>query len=208
MTGDGSVECDERFGFLLSENRTVRKENLDELTTIASDEKFVASADFVSGVKTFVYPCLTDTSEACRESATRLVGRLVSAGHVEDVVRIVFVIRNRLTRETESSERVKLLYVQLLRDIVKSTGRSILLRCLHDVIRILTVTISDSCPAVKKNSCLCATELANATKTRFRAVVKCLVEPILQTTDHRQLATRRTAIESLGNIIIRFFTRT
>lgn len=204
--GDDFIECDKHFNLLLSENRKVRKQNLDELMTIVSDKKFKESPDFVLGVKTFIYPCLNDTSEACRESAIQLVRSLVAIGNVEDIVPIVFIIHKRMGNVTviESSEEIRLLYVQLLRDIIKNNGQSIL-PCLDDVVSILTKSILDSCPAVKKNGCLCAMELANATKTRFHMVAESLIGPILKTTNYHQSTIRNTAIQSLSTVLILIF---
>jgi len=194
--------CDKNFKLLQSENRKVRKQNLDQLTTAVGDEKFVVSPDFMLAVKTFVYPCLNDESEACRESAVRLVKSLVCAGCVEDVSSIIFVVHKRMGNVStlECSEEVKLLYVQLLRDIVKNYGQ-LILPCLDDMISILTKSILDSCPAVKKDSCLCAAELASATKTHFHMVADSLVEPLLKTTNYHQSAVRYTAIQSLSKFI-------
>lgn len=199
--GDNLVECDKHFKLLLSENRKIRKQNLDELISIVSNKKFNTSPDFILSVKTFIYPCLNDISEACRESAIQLVKCLVYIGVVDDIVPIVFIIHKRMGNVTmiENSEEIKLLYVQLLRDIIKNNEQSIL-PCLDDVISILTKSILDPCPDVKKNSCLCALELANATKTNFHMVAESLVQPILKTTNYHQSTIRYTAIQSLSKI--------
>jgi len=59
----------------------------------------------------------------------------------------------------------------------------------------------DSYPAVKKESCLCAIELACATKKHFHMVAEILIEPLLKTTKHHQSPIRYTAIQSLSNYI-------
>lgn len=199
--GDDGIAAvyDKHFQFLQSENRKVRKQNLDQLKTIVSEEKFEATPDFVSALKTFVYPCLNDSSEACRESAIHLVRILVSAGCVEDIIPIIFIIHKRIGNITvlENSEEVKLLYIQLLRDIIKNKGQFVL-PCLDDISSILAKSMLDPCPAVKKDSCLCAMEFANATKTHFHMVAESLVEPILKTTNYHQSTVRYTAIQSLS----------
>lgn len=202
MMGDDIVTCDKHFKLLQSENRKVRKQNLDELTTVVSDENVEISSDFLLAVKTFVYPCLNDGSEACRESAIHLVKTLVCTGCIEDVAPIVFIIHKRMGHVTiiENSEEVRLLYVQLLREIIKTNGNS-MKPCLDDVVNILTKGILDSCPAVKKDSCLCAAELASATKTYFHMVAESFVEPLLKTTNFHQSAVRYTAIQSLSKFI-------
>lgn len=199
--GDDAVIFDKYFKLLQSENRKIRKQNLDGLTAVVSDEKFKPTSEFIVDVKTFVYPCLNDGSEACRESAIRLVRTLVCAGCIEDVLPIVFIVHKRMGNMTvlESSEEVKLLYIQLLRDIVKDNGQSVL-PCLDDLISILEKSILDSCPAVKKDSCLCAAELAITTKTHFHMVAESLVEPLLKTTNYHQSTVRYAAIQSLSNI--------
>lgn len=200
--GDDAVVFDKHFRFLRSENRKVRKQNLDGLITVVSDENFVATSDFMSDVNTFVYPCLNDGSEACRESAVQLVRSLVCAGCVDDISPIIFIVHKRMGNVAllEHSEEVKLLYIQLLRDIVKNNDQS-LLPCLDDLISILEKSILDSCPAVKKDSCLCAAELASATKTHFHMVAESLVEPLLKTTNYHQSTVRYAAIQSLSNIL-------
>lgn len=100
----------------------------------------------------------------------------------------------------ESSEEVKLLYIQLLRDIIKYINGQSILPCLNDLISVLTKSIVDPCPAVKKDSCLCAAELADATKTHFHMVAETLIEPLLKTTNYHQSTVRHTAIQSLSNI--------
>lgn len=200
--GDHTVMCEKSFKLLQSENRKVRKQNLDQLSTVVGDEKFEVSPDFMLAVKTFVYPCLNDGSEACRESAVQLVRTLVSTGCLEDIAPIVFVIHKRMGNVSmlESSEEVKLLYVQLLREIIKNYEQ-LIFPCLDDIVSILTKSILDSCPAVKKDSCLCAAELANATKTHFHMVADLLVEPLLKATNYHQSAVRYTALQSLSKLI-------
>lgn len=199
--GDNILMCDKYFKLLQSENRKIRKQNLDELKTIVNDKKIDISSDFLVAVKTFVYPCLNDGSEACRESAILLMKTLVCAGYVEDIAPIIFIIHKRMGNITvvESSEEVKLLYVQLLRDIIKNKGQSVL-PYLDDVTSILAKSILDTCPAVKKDSCLCAMELASATKTDFHMVAESLVEPLLKITSYHQSTIRYAAIQSLSNI--------
>lgn len=200
--GDDTMKFDKHFRLLLSENKRVRKQNLVELmTAIESDDKFEVSANILLAVKSFVYPCLNDDSEACRESAIQLVRTLLRKGCVEDIVPIVFIIHKRMGNVTmvEFSEEVKLLYVQLLRDIIKHTNGQLILPCLDDLISILTKSILDPCPAVKKDSCLCAAELAHATKTNFHMVAESLIEPFLKTTNYHQSTIRYTAIQSLSN---------
>lgn len=201
--GDYNVTYDKSFKLLQSENRKVRKQNLDQLSTVVADEKFEVSPDFMQAVKTFVYPCLNDGSEACRESAIQLVKALVRDECVDEIAPIVFVIHKRMGNISmlESSEEVKLLYIQLLRDIIKNYGH-LIFPCLDDMISILTKSILDSCPAVKKDSCLCAAELASATKTHFHMVAESLVEPLLIATNYHQSAVRYTAIQSLSKLII------
>lgn len=197
---------DRNFKLLQSENRKVRKQNLDELMTVVCDDEFDVSSDFLLAAKTFVYPCLNDGSEACRESAIQLVKKLVSTGQVEDIIPIVFIIHKRLGNVVviENSEEVRFLYIQLLREIIKYNGLSIL-PCLDDLISILSKTILDSCPTVKKDSCLCAAELASATKTHFHMVADTLIEPLLKTTNYHQSNVRYTAIQSLSKTYLYFF---
>lgn len=206
MMGDDSVMCDKNFKLLQSENRKIRKQNLDELIAVVGVENFETSPNFLLAVKTFVYPCLNDESEACRESAIQLVKTLVCKGCIEDVAPIIFIVHKRMGHVTvvENSEEVRLLYVQLLRDIIKNNGQSIKL-CLDDIVNILAKSILDSCPAVKKDSCLCAAELASATKTYFHMVAETLVEPLLKTTNYHQSTIRYTAIQSLSKYYIFIF---
>lgn len=187
------------FQFLQSANRRVRKQNLDQLMTIVTDEKFEVTPNFLFALKTFVYPCLNDESEACRESAIHLIKTLICTKCVEDVVPIIFIIHKRIGNITilENSEEVKLLYIQLLRDIIKNNEQFIL-PCLDDISSILTKSILDPCPEVKKNSCLCAMEFAIATKTKFHMVAESFVEPLLKTTSYHQSTVRYTAIQSLS----------
>lgn len=203
MIGDDIVMCDKNFKLLQSENRKIRKQNLDELNAVVGNENFEKSPEFLLNVKTFVYPCLNDGSEACRESAILLVKALVCKGCIEDVAPIIFIVHKRMGHVSvvENSEEVRLLYVQLLRDIIKNNGQSIKL-CLDDIVSILAKSILDSCPAVKKDSCLCAAELANATKTYFHMVAESLVEPLLKTTNYHQSTIRYTAIQSLSKCYI------
>lgn len=203
MVGDVTVVCDKSFKLLQSENRKIRKQNLDELIAVVGNDNFEKSPDFLLAVKTYVYPCLNDGSEACRESAIQLVRALVSKGCVEDVAPIIFVVHKRMGHETvvENSEELRLLYVQLLRDIIKSNGQSIKL-CLDDIVSVLAKSILDSCPAVKKDSCLCAAELASATKTYFHMVAESLVEPLLKTINYHQSTIRYTAIQSLSKCFV------
>jgi dynein assembly factor 5 len=199
----GDFMCDKHFKLLLSENRKIRKQNLDELTKIVSDEKFKISPDFMLAIKTYVYPCLNDSSEACRESAINLMKVLVCLKCVDDIAPIIFTVHKRMGNITllENSEEIRLLYIQLLWDITKNNGH-LILPCLDDVVSILVNGIVDPCPAVKKESCLCVVEVVNATKTHFHMVAESLIEPLLKTTNFHQSAVRYTAIQSLSKILI------
>lgn len=198
---DCNEMCNKHFKLLQSENRKVRKQNIDELIKVVSDQEFHASSDFLLAVKTFVYPCLNDPSEACRESTIQLVRILVCMGHIEDIMPIVFIIHKRMGNVPvlENSEEVKLLYIQLLRDVINNCKQPIL-PCLDDLISILSKSISDDCPAVKKDSCLCAGELAKSIQTHFHMVAESLVEPLLKTSNYHQSIIRITAIQSLSKI--------
>lgn len=201
MGDRGTDACDKHFKLLRSENRRVRKQNLDELTAVVTGEGFEPSPEFMSAVNTSVYPCLNDESEACRVSAIRLVSALVRSGRVDDVAPVVFIVHKRMgnVAVVESSEEVKLLYVQLLKDLVANTGQRSILPCLDDVAGVLTKSVLDACPAVKKESCSCIVELANATKSQFHMIAETFVEPLLKTTNYHQWSVRYAAIQSLSN---------
>lgn len=200
---DRAASYGKHFKLLQSENRKVRKQSLDELTAIAGDDGFDAPPDFLAAARTFAYPLLNDASEACRESAVHLARTLARSGRAEDVPLVVSAVHKRLggggnATAAESSEEVRLLYVQLLRDVVRYNDEQSIIPCLDDVTSVLSNAVLDPCPAVKKDSCLCAAELASAVKTRFHMVAETLVEPLLKTSNYHQSSVRYTAIQSLS----------
>ncbi|XP_050431028.1 dynein axonemal assembly factor 5 [Adelges cooleyi] len=196
--------CGKYFKLLQSENRRVRKQNLDKLIELVdADNTVVSTSAFLTDVKTHVYPRLSDDSESCRESAVQLVKRLVCLRCDNDVASIVVIVHKRIAgvSTTENSEELKLLYVQLLRDIIRNYGEPVE-SYLDEIVAVLVRGVLDTCPAVKKECCLCAAEFARTAKRKFHMVAETLIEPMLKATKYHQSAIRITAIESLDDVVM------
>ncbi|CAI6358921.1 unnamed protein product [Macrosiphum euphorbiae] len=88
----------ETFRRLVSEHRKVRKQNLDNILNVVGDEKWKSSKEFMLAVTTFVYPCIFDPDQGCRETTIKIVKTLVGTGTgcVEDIAPIICVIQNRI----------------------------------------------------------------------------------------------------------------
>ncbi|XP_050523556.1 dynein axonemal assembly factor 5 isoform X2 [Daktulosphaira vitifoliae] len=200
-SGDIYNKC---FKLLQSENRKVRKQNLEKIQELVlADQINLQCPTFLTNVNVYINPCLNDDSETCRETAVQLMKNLVCNGCCIDISTIIHIIHKRMAGISviENSEELKLLYVQLLRDIIKH-NEVVMESYLDEVAGILKRGILDSCPSVKKESCLCSAEFAYTTKEKFHMVAETLIEPMIKATKYHQSTIRITAIESLNYIIM------
>lgn len=148
--------------------------------------------------------CLSDPVEKCRELSVILVKDFLQLVPEPDehLPYIIPILVQRLGQQEimESSEEMRLQLVGLLSDIVEFSGKK-MAAYLDDCIQILSKTIVDPYPEVKKESCKCACKLAKAIPEYFQMTSESLIKPLLLTITHQHSKVRVIVIETIGNIM-------
>ncbi|XP_007525181.1 dynein axonemal assembly factor 5 isoform X2 [Erinaceus europaeus] len=151
---------------------------------------------------------LSDPAEGCRALAAHLLELgLLRAAHPRDALpRLLPALTSRLLpapgtrRPPEGCEELRLALVQLLRLAVRLGGPA-LAPLLDDAIAALRAALHDPFPAVRREGCQCASELARATPDHFHMQAESLVSPLMQTIAHQHWKVRVAVIQATGTVV-------
>ncbi|KAJ1526826.1 hypothetical protein ONE63_008394 [Megalurothrips usitatus] len=189
---------------LQSEERRKRKLAIDELRkcllsrlvkspTLLRDHEDVLKA---------ILRCVSDQSEACRESSVNLLKEILLGNAIVNLSLVMPVLSARLGSDevVESSEEVRLASVELLHFVIKRAQKEIL-PFFNDIITILKKTILDPYPKIKKESCECASSLALTIPENFHMQSESLIKPLIQISTHQQYRVRVSAILAVGKVV-------
>ena len=153
----------------------------------------------------------SDPMERCREISVDSVSKFLNIvpSPEDSLPYVIPVIVQRLGQPeiVEPSEEMRLQVVNLLKQIIESSGKKIAVY-LDDVIRILQRTIIDPYPEVKKLSCSCASSVAKAVPEYFHAQSESLIKPLLLAISHQHAKVRTIVIHTIGMNILMFHDKT
>ena len=194
---------------LNGENKFQRKQALEDILKRTFEVKTpLETAKLVEiwvTVHKPVVKVLNDPSEACREIAVEILKEFLCALPPEDkyIVYTIPVLAKRLSSQEliEQSEEVRLKCVSLLRIIIP-LYRDHLPAYFEDLVRILTRTVTDNYPTVKKESCQCITELARTVPRYFYSRSTSFVKSIVGNFSHQHYKIRVASIKAIGDVLL------
>ncbi|XP_011496819.1 PREDICTED: dynein assembly factor 5, axonemal [Ceratosolen solmsi marchali] len=195
--------------FLQTEDKLKRKNALQEilknvlmpLETL--DEK--SSLELWEVLHRPVVRILHDQAEACRDLALDILKKFLLYLPCSDknIIYIIPIMTKRLGSQEliEQSEEVRLKCVILLRAIVFKYQNK-MKAYFEDYVTILTRTVTDKYPDVKKESCYCICDLAKAIPSDFYSRSESFIKPILINISHQHYKIRTITVETLGAVLL------
>jgi dynein assembly factor 5 len=148
---------------------------------------------------------LHDQVEACRDLALDILKKFLLHLPCSDknIIYIIPIMTKRLGSQEliEQSEEVRLKCIILLRAII-SKYQDKLKSYFEDFVTILTRTVTDKYPNVKKESCDCICDLAKAMESDFYSRSEAFIRPILFNISHQHYKIRVTTVETLGTVLL------
>lgn len=202
-SGADNVVLQKNLNGLQSEDKKKRKSSLSDLRKQLFSQPTKCSSLLQDNEDVFkaIVRCISDESEACRESAVNILKDLLVEKVIVDLnlVLLMPVLSVRLGSEevVEPSEEVRYALVELLHSVVKRSSKD-LLPYFNDIVVILKKAILDPYPKIKKESCECASSLALAIPQSFHMQSESLITPLVQILTHQQYRVRVSAIAALG----------
>ncbi|XP_061713504.1 dynein axonemal assembly factor 5 [Cydia pomonella] len=158
-------------------------------------------------VYAYVLKSLTDSSEACRETAVAIISNFISRLPLNDYyltyILPVLVRRIGCPEIVEESEEIRLILVELVHQImVKYNVTHLLSPFINDFTSILTKTSTDPFPKVKLEACECIILLSRTLARDFHFQSESYVKPVLSNFAHQHYKVRVAAIRAIGAIVI------
>lgn len=183
--------------------RKIALQELDKLVFDNPDESYVS--EIWENVHQNIVKMLNDPAEACRESSIELLKKFLDVLPPSDrnIIYVIPVAARRLGSQeiVEPSEEVRLNFVTLLRFVVEKYKEH-LPPYLDDFVLVLSKTVTDNYPDVKKESCACVSELAKAIPRHFYNRSENLVKPILTNFTHQHYKVRAAAVNTIGDVVL------
>lgn len=188
------------------DNKMSRRRALESIKKDTVDRKPpLDPSDLKSLFSDLLKPLLkefSDPMEKCREISVDTVKKFLGTvpSPEDSLPYIIPVIVQRLGQPeiVEPSEELRLEIVDLLKQIIESSGKKISVY-LDDVIKILQRTLIDPYPEVKKLSCYCASRIAKAIPEYFHSQSESLIKPLLLSISHQHAKVRAIVIQTIGN---------
>eukprot|EP00795_Rhopilema_esculentum_P010870 gene10870-19690_t len=115
---------------------------------------------------------------------------------------IIAVLTDRLGGQEiiETTEEIRLLQMQSLNCIITAC-KDHLDPYVKDIIQILTATILDPFPEVKKESCSCVNKLSSVVPEKFYFHGEVLVRPLVVSVSHQHHKVRSVCLQTIGVVI-------
>lgn len=177
------------------------KDGLGQLETL--DEK--SSLELWEIFHRPVVRILHDPVEACRDLALEILKKFLLHLPCSDknIVYIIPIVTKRLGSQEliEQSEEVRLKCLLLLTAIILKYEDQ-LTSYFEDFVTILTRTVTDKYPDVKKESCNCILELAKAVPSTFYSRSEAFIKPVLTNMSHQHYKIRVTTVKTIGEILL------
>ncbi|XP_044590648.1 dynein axonemal assembly factor 5 [Cotesia glomerata] len=147
---------------------------------------------------------LTDPTESCRESAVEIIKIFITSLPIieKNIMYIIPIFVRRLGSQEllEPSEEVRLNCISLLRLII-CFYKDHLSVYIDDFVQILSKTVTDNYPKVKRETCEAISELAKTIPVQFYSKSELLVKPILSNFTHQHYRVRVSSVKAIGDVI-------
>lgn len=200
MSGIEGVSLEKIRIDLSSDSKNVRKNCLDELKVMINSDN--CTFEYISNISVLklIIGTFADEAEICRQRAVNLAILYVNScqtGNEDILFQMLSTVHRRVvtTEEREPSEEIRLLYVDLLRNVILKQKLSIS-PYLKEIVECLVNSTSDQCPEVKKKSCECISELAK-TVPEFRLHSDDITNAMIKILKHKHYKVRVAVINSL-----------
>ncbi|XP_046385055.1 dynein axonemal assembly factor 5 isoform X2 [Ischnura elegans] len=194
---------------LLSEDKKKRKTALENIRNELFENN-ECQPEFLDQIYTQIQrnllKCLSDNSEICREISISLITDILSTLPANDkyLISLMPILAERIGGQEvkEPSEEVRLLSVVLLKNIINKYG-SLLIPYLNEIIQILSKTLLDPYPMVKRESCECTSCTAVHLSKQFHMQSETVVKPLLKVISHQHFKVRVAGVKAIGDVILR-----
>lgn len=200
MSGIEGISLEKIKFDLSSDSKNLRKNCLDELKLMINSDNCTFEHFSNISVLGLIVETFADEAETCRQRAVNLAILYVNSCqiHNEDVLlQLLSTVHRRVVtaEERESCEEIRLLYVDLLKNVILKQKLSIS-PYLKEIVECLVYFTSDQCPEVKKKSCECISELAKAVP-EFRLHSDNITNAMIKILKHKHYKVRVAVINSL-----------
>ncbi|XP_046740664.1 dynein axonemal assembly factor 5 [Diprion similis] len=193
---------------LQAEDKRRRKTALEELDELVFGKNEPMNVDEVAEVWEIVHHnivrALNDQAEVCRDFSIDLLKKFfgVLTPCDKNIIYLIPMATRRLGSQeiVEPSEEVRLNFVTLMSMVIKKY-KDYLPAYLRDFITILAKTVTDNYPSVKKESCICISELAKTIPNPFYNHSESLVKPVLTNFTHQHYKVRVASVNTIGDIV-------
>ncbi|XP_032665903.1 dynein assembly factor 5, axonemal isoform X2 [Odontomachus brunneus] len=193
---------------LQADEKTRRKQALEEIIENISREKTSSRVDVLAriweSVHRYLVRILNDKAEICRDLTVGILRIFLEALPPDDkhIIYIIPIMSRRLgvQEQIEPSEEVRLKYVSFLRVIILKY-KDLLAPYIPDITAIVTHTVTDSYPNVKKESCKCISDYVKTLPRHLYSQSEHLIKPILSNFTHQHYRVRLAAVETIGDVI-------
>lgn len=193
---------------LQADKRTRRRQALEEIMQNISREETLSRIELLiqiwESVHRYLVRILNDNAEICRDLTVGIL-RIFLEALSPDGKHIVYIIptmsrRLGVQEQIEPSEEVRLKCVSLLRLIILRY-KDLLAPYISDITAIVTHTVTDSYPNVKKESCKCISDYAKTLPRHLHSQSGHLIKPVLSNFMHQHYRVRLAAVEAIGDVI-------
>lgn len=195
-----------------SAEKSVRQTSLKKLSNIVTELKNQDDSlqSLLDQTYLHLIKCYTDPFESIRSLAITIVSQFLDGFGKRNEYFLDYIlptIRRRigLPELIEKSEEIQLQLLQQVGEIVEQfqsiDGEDALLRSYNDIIDITARNLANKYANAHRQCCDVIKILATATPT-FKMRAEILVDPLIELLSHRQSATRKLAVETLGNHIV------
>ncbi|KAL7753746.1 hypothetical protein RI367_000677 [Sorochytrium milnesiophthora] len=186
----------------------VRKDLADKIQKSSSGSGSTSPALLAQSLLTLLCRPLTvlfaDSTEKVREIAIDCCSLLCSAtADIRPALPVLVpAIVNRLATQdiTEPSEEIRLQLLKLMQSAAQLSGKQVEL-IVDDAVSVLSKTLLDPYPDVRKLSCSVAAQLARDAPHKTRLYAEQLCKCIVPSLQHRHSAVRVAGIQALGAVM-------
>eukprot|EP00041_Stephanoeca_diplocostata_P019051 m.404509 g.404509 ORF g.404509 m.404509 type:complete len:792 (+) comp21198_c0_seq1:75-2450(+) len=193
---------------LADNSKMTRKRALGNLSKVSLDSKGTSKAvlkilwdDFQKPVLKLFCDPVEKIREMSLEFTVDYVEILPSIGGLLPYLIPVIISRMGQRDIEEDSEEVRRLHLQLCLALLKKPEKDIPIY-LDEFIQVLSRTITDSFPDVKKLSCECIIALAQRTSDRFHMGCKPLYKPLITNLGHQHSKVRVMALRAIQAVCL------
>lgn len=188
-------------------NKMTRRRSLEKIQKEIFQNSLLSATELDLVFRQLIKPLLTLYSfpvDKCRELSIKIVTEFIEKipEPWNDLPYIIPVLADRLGGQeiVEHTEEIRLLALESLKSIILISKEHIE-PYTKDIIQILSVTIMDSFPDVKKASCQCVEELAAVSAEKFYFNGECLIRPLLVSISHQHHKVRTIVLKTIGTVV-------